>query len=63
MYVCIYIYITIILINFVTATISLVLNAGDLPDHQALPQPWSIKNKTEHRENIELDNDNNNNNN
>ena len=54
------------LINFVTATISFVLNvAGDLPDLQALPQPCSIKNKID-SDNIGLDNndnDNNNNNN
>ena len=50
------------LINFVTATISFVLNvAGELPDLQALPQPCSIKNKTE-SDNIELDNNNNNDN-
>ena len=49
------------LINFVTATISFALNViGDLPDLQALPQPCSIKNKTD-SDNIELDyNDNNN---
>ena len=36
-----------ILINFVIATISFILNvAGDLPDLQATPQPCSIKNKT-----------------
>ena len=50
------------LINFVTATISFVLNViGDLPDLQVLPQPCSIKNKID-SDNIELDyNDNNNN--
>ena len=66
-----YIYkcINIILINFMTATISFVLNvAGDLPDLQAPPQPCSIKNKTD-KDKIELDDDdddddsNNNNNN
>ena len=54
-----YIYksINIILINFMTATISFVLNiAGDLPDLQAPPQPCSIKNKTD-SDNIELDDD------
>ena len=55
--------IIIILINFVTATISFVLNvAGDLPDLQASPQPCSIKNKTDN-DNIELDNNDDNNNN
>ena len=63
MYVYIYIYIykgiMIILINFVTATISFVLNvAGDLPDLQAPPQPCSIKSKTD-SDNIELDDNNN----
>ena len=63
---CIYIYIyiykciIIILINFVTATISFVLNiTRDLPGLQASPQPCSIKNKTG-SDNIELDNNNNN---
>ena len=51
------------LINFVTATISFVLNVtGDLPDLQALPQPCSIKNKTD-SDRIELDHNNKNNNN
>ena len=59
----IYKYIIIILINFVTATISFVLIvAGDLPDLQALPQPYFIKSKTD-SDRIELDNNNNNNNN
>ena len=50
------------LINFVTATISFVPNvAGDLPDLQALPQPCSIKNKTDSG-NTGLDNNDNNNN-
>ena len=63
MYINIYKCIIIILINFVTATISFVLNvAGDLQDLQASPQPYSIKNKTD-SDNIELDNNNNNNNN
>ena len=60
-----YIYkcINIILINFMTATISFVLNiAGDLPDLQAPPQPCSIKNKTD-SDNTELGNNDNNNNN
>ena len=49
--------------NFVTATVSFVLNvAGDLPDLQAPPQPCSIKNKTD-SDNTELDNNDNNNNN
>ena len=47
------------LTNFVTATISFVLNvAGDLPDLQAPPQPCSIKNKTD-SDNTELDNNDN----
>ena len=51
------------LINFVTATISFVLNVtGDLPDLQAPPQPCSIKNKTD-SDNTELNNNDNNNNN
>ena len=51
------------LINFVTATISFVLNvAGDLADLQAPPQPCSIKKKTD-SDNTELDNNDNNNNN
>ena len=51
------------LINFVTATISFVLNVtGDLPDLQAPPQPYSIKNKTD-SDNTELNNNDNNNNN
>ena len=56
--------IMIILINFVIATISFVLNvAGDLPDLQAPPQPCSTNSKTD-SDNIELvNNDNNNNNN
>ena len=59
MYKCI----IIILINFVIATISFVLNvAGDLPQLQAPPQPCSIKNKTD-SDNIELEHNNNNNNN
>ena len=66
MYINIYKCIIINLINFVTATISFVLNvAGDLPYLQAPPQPCPIKNKTD-SDNIELDtndNDNNNNNN
>ena len=66
MYIYIYKCIIIILINFVTATISFVLNVAiDLPDLQVLPRPCSIKNKTD-SDNIELDNnddDNNNNNN
>ena len=54
--------IMIILINFVIATISFVLNvAGDLPDLQAPPQPCSIKKKTD-TDNIDLDDNNNNNN-
>ena len=60
-YIDIYIYksIIIILINFVIATISSVLNvAGDLPDLQGPPQSCSIKNKTD-SDNIELDNNNN----
>ena len=64
-YIYIYIYncIIIILINFVIATISFILNvAGDLPDFQAPPQPCSIKNKTD-SDNIEPDDNNNNNNN
>ena len=56
MYKCI----IIILINFVIATISFVLNvAGDLPQLQAPPQPCSIKNKTD-SDNIELEHNNNN---
>ena len=56
MYINIYKCIIINLINFVTATISFVLNvAGDLPDLQAPPQPCSIKSKTD-SDNIELDN-------
>ena len=59
MYKCI----IIILINFVIATISFVLNvARDLPQLQAPPQPCSIKNKTD-SDNIELERNNNNNNN
>ena len=59
----IYKYIIIILINFVTATVSFVLIvAGDLPDPQALPQPCFIKSKTD-SDRIELDNNNKNNNN
>ena len=51
------------LINFVTATISFVLNVtGDLPDLQAPPQPCSIKIKTD-SDNTELNNNDNNNNN
>ena len=51
------------LINFVTATISFVLNfTGDLPDLQAPPQPCSIINKTD-SDNTELNNNDNNNNN
>ena len=51
------------LINFVTATISFVLNVnGDLPDLQVPPQPCSIKNKTD-SDNRELNNNDNNNNN
>ena len=64
-YIYIYIYkcIIIILINFVIATISFILNvAGDLPGIQAPPQPCSIQNKTD-SDNIELDNNNNNSNN
>ena len=45
------------------ATICFILNVPrDLPDLQALPQPYSIKNKTDSG-NIEPDNNNNNNNN
>ena len=63
MYINIYKCIIINLMNFVTATISFVLNvAGDLPDLQALPQPCSIKNKTD-GDNIELNNNDNNNDN
>ena len=68
MYINIYKYSIINLINFVTATLSFVLNvAGDLPDLQAPAQPCSINKKTD-SDNIELDNnndddDNNNNNN
>ena len=63
MHINIYKCIIINLINFVTATISFALNViRDLPDLQALPQPCSIKNKTD-SDNIELDNSNNNNNN
>ena len=64
MYINIYKCIIINLINFVTATISFVLNvAGDLPDLQAPPQPCSTNSKTD-SDNIELvNNDNNNNNN
>ena len=66
MYIYIYIYIyksiIIILINFVIATISSVLNvAGDLPDLQAPPQLFSIKNKTD-SDNVEPGNNNDNNN-
>ena len=51
------------LINFVTATISFVLNvAGNLPDIQAPPPPCSIKNKI-NSDSIGLDNNDNNNNN
>ena len=56
-YVYVYIYkcIIIILINFVTATISFVLNVtGDLPGLQAPPQPCFIKNKTD-TDSIELE--------
>ena len=63
MYINIYKCIIINLMNFVTATISFVLNvAGDFPDLQALPQPCSIKNKTD-GDNIELNNNDNNNDN
>ena len=56
MYKCI----IIILVNFVIATISFVLNvAGDLPQLQAPPQPCSIKRITL----IQSDTNNNNNNN
>ena len=56
MYKCI----IIILVNFVIATISFVLNvAGDLPQLQAPLQPCSIKNKTD-SDNIELEHNNNN---
>ena len=61
MYKYIYIYkcIMIILISFVIATISFVLNAaGDFPDLQTPPQPCSIKNKTD-SDSIELDENNN----
>ena len=59
MYVYIYKCIIIILINFVSATISFILDfARDLPDLQAPPQPCSIKNKTDSG-NIEIDNSNN----
>ena len=60
MYRYIYKCIIIILINFGIATISFVLNvAGDFPDLQSPPEPYSIKNKTD-SDNIELDNNNNN---
>ena len=63
MYINIYKCIVVNLINFVTATISFVLNvARDLLDLQAPSQPCSIKNKTD-SDNIELDNNDNNNNN
>ena len=63
MYINIYKCIIINLINFVTATISFVLNvAGYFPDLQSPPQPCSIKNKTD-SDNIQLDNNDNNNNN
>ena len=56
MYINIYKCIIINLINFVTATISFVLNVtGDLPDLQAPPQSCSMKNKTD-SDNIKLDN-------
>ena len=62
MYIYIYKCIIIILINFVIATISFVLNvAGDLPDLQVSPQSCSIKNKTD-SDHTEFDNNNNNNN-
>ena len=48
MHINIYKCIIINLINFVTATISFVLNVvGNFPDIQAPPQPCSIKNKTD----------------
>ena len=51
--------IIIVLMNFVIAVISSILNvAGDLPDLQAPPQPCYIKNKTD-SDNIGLDNNNN----
>ena len=67
MYINTYKCIIINFINFMTATISFVLNvAGDLPDLQDRSQPCSSKNKTD-SDNRELDNDddddNNNNNN
>ena len=53
MYIYICICIIIILISFVIATILFILNVvGDLPDLQTLPQPCSIKNKTD-SDNIE----------
>ena len=62
MYINIYKCIIINLINFVTATISFVLNVvGDLPGLQTPPQSCSIKNKAD-SDNIELDNNDNNNN-
>ena len=60
MYIYIYKSIIVIIINFMIATISSILNvAGDLPDLEAPPQPCSIKNKTD-SDNIEPDNNNNN---
>ena len=47
--------------DIMSAIISFILNlAGYLPDLQALPQPCSIKNKTD-GDNIEIDNNNNSN--
>ena len=44
LYIIYYIYKRIIIISFLSATISSILNAaGDLPDLQALPQACSIK--------------------
>ena len=63
MYINIYKCVIINLINFMSATISFVLNvARDLPDPQVPPQPCSIKNKTD-SDNIELDNNDNKSNN
>ena len=63
MYTYVYKCMIINLINFLTATISFVLIVtGDLLDLQAMPQPCSIKNKTD-RDNRKLDNNDNNNNN
>ena len=46
--------------DIMSAIISFILNlAGDLPDLQGLPQPCSIKNKTD-GDNIEIDNNNSN---